>query len=221
MRYCVDISSTGYWHKDTNILAHQYSEELSCWIVKFLSKQNQQNEPLYDLGCGLGLYLKKLKENNFSNLTGYEGDPHSLKQFDNIKKQDLTKIIKDDLPKGNVISLEVGEHIPFIYMENFLDNIDKLCNNFLIISWAIKTQKGHGHVNCLNNDEILPILCKRNYILLHSETIQVRNIISENCKYFKKTLFILKKEKIRMSKTICKDFHCKIIESLNKKEILS
>ena len=95
--------------------------------------------------------------------------------------------------KGNVISLEVGEHIPAEFMDIYLDNITNNCDNYLITSWAIRGQAGFGHVNCLDNHEIIPLIEKRGFKLMEKETEEVRNIDLSEAPWFKNTLFIFKK----------------------------
>jgi len=66
-------------------------------------------------------YLKYLKNKGFVDLTGYEGEV-SNQEFSNILKQDLSEVFNVN-KKGNVICLEVGEHIPKQYKDVFLDKL--------------------------------------------------------------------------------------------------
>jgi hypothetical protein len=95
---------------------------------------------------------------------------------------------------GNVISLEVGEHIPKKYQDIYLDNITNNCNNYLITSWAIRGQAGFGHVNCLDNHEIIPEIEKRGFKYLEKESMSARSIIKDNAAWFRNTILIFKKE---------------------------
>lgn len=186
-----EISSTGYWNKQTAYIHHAYSEELSAWICEFL--KNDKHKVIYDFGCGLGDYLNYLENNGFTKLVGFEGDPPDDRKFYHIEERDLT--IPFELPfKGNVISLEVGEHIPKEYQDIYIDNITINCNKYLITSWAIRNQSGFGHVNCLNNDEIIPEFTKRGFQYLEKESLDARNIIGNNTIWFKDTILIFKKE---------------------------
>lgn len=185
-----EISKTGYWNAETAHLHHVHSQELSKWICEFL--KNEKDKYLNDLGCGLGNYLNDLRNNGFTKLNGYEGDPSPKSKFGFIFKCDLTKKLKD-INIGNIISLEVGEHIPAEFMDIYLDNITNNCNNYLITSWAIRGQAGFGHVNCLDNHEIIPLIEKRGFKLMEKETEEVRNIDLIEAPWFKNTLFIFKK----------------------------
>ena len=186
-----EIAETGYWNGETAHIHHVHCTELSKWICNFL--KGQENSVIQDFGCGLGNYLKDLKFEGFRHLIGYEADPPTERVFEFINKQDLTKYISLPIPVGNVISLEVGEHIPAEYMNVYLDNITNACNNYLITSWAIRGQEGFGHVNCLDNHEIIPEIEKRGFKLMEKETQEVRNIDLSEAPWFKNTLLIFKK----------------------------
>ena len=187
-----EIAKTGYWNAETAHNHHVHCKNLSKWIYSFLERNSSKTEPIRDLGCGLGNYLKDLQDFGFENLVGFEADPPRNKVFDNIYKQDLT-IPFEFSPKGVIISLEVGEHIPAKYMDVYLNNICNNCNNYLVISWAIRGQEGFGHINCLDNPEIIPLIEKRGFKLMEKETEEVRNIDLSEAPWFKNTLFIFKK----------------------------
>ena len=189
-----EIAKTGYWNGETAHLHHVHSQELSNWICEFLNVKISKDESIRDLACGLGNYLKDLQEFGFTNLAGFEADPPKHKVFNNILKQDLT-IPFTFSPKGVIISLECGEHISKKYMNEYLDNITNNCSNYLIMSWAIRGQAGFGHVNCLDNHEIIPLIESRSFKLMKEETEEVRNINLSEAPWFKNTLLIFKKKK--------------------------
>lgn len=190
-----EIAKTGYWNSETAHIHHVHCTELSKWICNFLNERLFDTQSILDFGCGLGNYLKDLQDFGFKNLVGFEADPPKNKVFNNISKVDLTEIFTGTL-KGSVISLEVGEHIPKEFMSIYLNNITNACENYLITSWAIKGQAGFGHVNCLNNDEIIPEFTKRGFKLLEKETEEVRNINLEEAPWFKNTLLIFKRNEM-------------------------
>ena len=186
-----NIRKTGYWDGKTAHNHHVHSQELSNWICKFL--KGQEETTIIDFGCGLGNYLKDLEKNNFKSLLGIEGDPPIKKIFNKIIQQDLTKDFSLLTHFGNVISLEVGEHIPKEYQDIYIENITKHCNNYLIISWAVRNQPGHGHVNCLDNDEVISIIENKGFKFLKDSSQEARNVIQENTPWFKNTIMIFKK----------------------------
>lgn len=186
-----EIAKTGYWNAETAHNHHVHCKELSKWICNFFNERIFDFETIRDYGCGLGNYLKDLQDYGFKNLVGFEGDSSINKVFGNIIKQDLT-IPLTTYPKGNVISLEIGEHIPKEYQDIFIDNITSSCNNYLIMSWAIKGQPGFGHVNCLDNEEVISEIEKRGFQLLEKETKEVRELNLSEAPWFKNTLLIFK-----------------------------
>lgn len=191
-----EIAKTGYWNGETAHLHHAHSQELSDWICSFFNERMSKEEHIRDFGCGLGNYLKDLQNFGFKVLTGFEADIPKQKVFDNIIEQDLTIPFKT-FSQGHVISLEVGEHIPREFMDIYLDNITNNCDNYLIISWAIRGQEGFGHVNCLNNDEIIPEIEKRGFTYLKKESESARSVIKDNTWWFKNTILIFKKNDIK------------------------
>ena len=188
-----EIAKTGYWNGETAHIHHVHCKELSKWICNFFNEKLSKEEHIRDFGCGLGNYLKDLKNFGFKVLTGYEANIPKQKVFDNIIEQDLT-IPFETFSQGHVISLEVGEHIPKQFQNIYLDNITNACNTYLITSWAIRGQEGFGHVNCLNNDEIIPLIEKRGFKLMKEETKEVRSVIKDNTWWFKNTILIFKKK---------------------------
>ena len=63
-----------------------------------------------------------------------------------------------------VLSLEVGEHIPKEYEAEFIANLDRHAREGVILSWAVKGQGGHGHVNNQDNDYLKAIFEDYGYI---------------------------------------------------------
>lgn len=186
-----EIAETGYWNGETAHIHHVHCTELSKWICEFL--KDEKHNLLMDIACGLGNYLKDFSENGFTRIVGIDGDIPKKAVYPFIIKQDLTLPL-EVLVRGNVISLECGEHIPAEYMNVYLDNITNACNGYLITSWAVRGQEGFGHVNCLDNHEIIPEIEKRGFKLMEKETEEVRSIDLSEAPWFKNTLLIFKKD---------------------------
>ena len=187
------IAKTGYWNSETDSTQHRHSPKLSEWICNFL--KDKKRTTIYDFGCGLGNYLKDLSDFGYTDLIGFEGDPHQNKVFDKIEKMDLTAPFQ--VAPGHVICLEVGEHIPKEYMEPFLNNIKNSCSDYLIMSWAVRLQTGHGHVNCLDNEEIIPIIERMGFVYLESDSMQARDTQSRywfDTPWFKDTILIFQRK---------------------------
>jgi hypothetical protein len=186
------IDKTGFWTSKFAEHHHMHSPNLSLFIRSLL--KNEKETMLYDFGCGLADYLKDLQNAGFQKLLGIEVDPFVKHKDIKILKHNLTQPVVFE-EKGNVISLEVGEHIPPMYQDVYIENITGACNNLLIVSWAVRWQGGDGHVNELNNDEVLPLFTSRGFTLLEDETQQARRSADPYCFWFRNTLFVLKRTK--------------------------
>jgi hypothetical protein len=185
-------NSNGFWHPDFAKQHHVHSQKVSDWIVNFLSLDKETT--VYDFGCGMGTYLNDLHKNDYKNLIGVEMIPPKNDYPFEIKSQNLAEKFYFGV-KGNVISLEVGEHLPPKHMNTYLDNITSHCSNYLIISWALRGQGGYGHFNELNNDEVIPLIENLGFQYLEQESMAVRKDIEDDFWYFRKSIMIFKKIK--------------------------
>lgn len=196
-----EIANTGYWNGETAHIHHVHSENLSKWICEFIRKKNI--ETATDFGCGLGNYILDIDTNTHCTIIGVEGEkPKESKIPQYVYEYDLTHDLTGvkNLTSDLVISLEVGEHIPKEYMRTYLDNITYHAKEYLIISWAIRGQAGFGHVNCLDNHEIIPKIELMGFELINQDTEEARSIIEEKCNWFKNTIFVFKKKNINFVK---------------------
>ncbi len=190
MTYAPTLSATGFWEgKDKPY--HTCSDALCNWISNYFGEN--KDKQVYDFGCGSGQYLRRLHNNGFTKLTGFEGSVPENAEFDNIIQQDLTVLF--NLPhKGNCIFLEVAEHVPSQFEDMLLANIANACDDKLVMSWAIRGQAGHGHVNCLNNDEAIERMTRNGFTYLPEETASARSVMLDgDLPWFKNTLLIFKK----------------------------
>jgi SAM-dependent methyltransferase len=190
-----EIANTGFWNGETAHNHHVHSDNLSQWIYDFCIKKKIQS--VTDFGCGLGEYLSKLSP-IVNNAIGVEGSIPKQAKFEYIIQGDLTTDLKSKAFTSDlVISLEVGEHIPAEFMAVYLDNITNHSAKYLITSWAVRGQAGFGHVNCLDNAEIIPEFEKRGFKLLEKETEKARLIIEDKAHWFRNTLFIFKNNALK------------------------
>jgi hypothetical protein len=190
-----EIANTGFWNGETAHNHHVHSENLSQWIYDFCIKKKIQS--VTDFGCGLGEYLAKLSP-IVNNAIGVEGSIPKQAKFEYIIQGDLTTDLKSKAFTSDLaISLEVGEHIPAEFMGVYLDNITNHSAKYLITSWAVRGQAGFGHVNCLDNSEIIPEFEKRGFKLLEKETEKARLIIEDKAHWFRNTLFIFKNNALK------------------------
>lgn len=187
------IGQTGIWDQETANTGHMFCYHLAKWIGEYLPK----NVHVTDLGCGKGTYLDYLNTIGFESLQGFEGSYLNNIDFDIIKIHDLSTPMNIQSPwRGNVICLEVIEHIPSDFEDIVFDNI---CNNTangckVILSCAIPGQGGDGHVNCQNNLWVIKKMTDRGFKLLIDDSISARNsICEERFNYFKETILIFER----------------------------
>lgn len=186
------MKPTTIWTLDEAKGLHIHSPGLADWIAGKLHKYT----PVFDLGCGKGGYLKRLDDADFLNVLGFEGTP-GIKTISlvpwNIVEFDITKeIIATET--GNVICLEVLEHIHKSDEAAVLKNIKNLCNNTLILSWAVVGQHGHGHINCQNADYVVPTIEALGFKVDWDLTREARYAaVNNGPMYFNDTLYYFKR----------------------------
>lgn len=183
---------------------HGSCQSLKSLFEKYLSKST----PIIDMGCGLGDYIHHLAEKGFE-VYGFDGTPNidECSIYHPVLEADLTEPLSQQLeiPKGNVISLEVGEHIPQNYESQLLDNLTEYCLDTLILSWAIPNQGGHGHFNEQPNVYIIERVEERGLEYDELSTSQFRTELAELINhnpvdgpwsFFLNTIMIFKRKKI-------------------------
>jgi hypothetical protein len=191
------------WHQHSNLLMNKI---LELWPDKAI--------PVVDLGCGMNYYSNVLSYAGYKSvgvdgttLNGYRTDiiesdlteKYIDEIYDEHSGSGLKKItLKDYLCQrvhgftyekpGNVISLEVGEHIPSEKADAYLDNLTSF-GGYIIMSWAVPGQAGHNHINCQTNDWVEEQMDKRGYRLDLEVTEEIRQSVSNcHCTWFKNTL---------------------------------
>jgi SAM-dependent methyltransferase len=118
-----------------------------------------------DFGCGTGAWLSVFKENGVDEVSGVDGSPegHSLLDEENFTLRDLSSEFSLDRKYDLAMSLEVAEHIPYKFADQFVDNI---CNSSDNILWsaAVPGQNGVGHINEQWPSYWVPKFHQRGYI---------------------------------------------------------
>lgn len=190
------ISNTGVW---TAVEAKQSGYPKSETLAKRLCDVFEKNKWVIDFGCGDGYYIHHLHFNNRFKVIGVDGYIHKKGKYlnpfptDFIQEYDLTEVDYDTRDRGQVLCLEVGEHIPVEHEQTFIDNICRHCTSRLVLSWAIEGQPGIGHVNCRNNDYIIDQITRRGFVFNEDITQYLRNDIELHNRYFKDTLMVFDK----------------------------
>lgn len=180
------IGKTGIWSED-EAWTHAFSES----VAEYISNYFESNKRVIDLGCGRGTYLGHLWANGFSDLLGVEGSGLQEFDFDHIIKHDLSTplVIRD----GNVISIEVFEHIPKKYEKVFVENIVRCCSGKLVLSVAVEGQPGLGHVNCRNNDYIIALFEGHGFKFMAERTKEIRAKVEPHVEYLRNTLMVFER----------------------------
>jgi hypothetical protein len=167
------------------VIYHQHSNLL---MKKILELWPDKNIPIVDLGCGHNFYVSVLRYAGYWAL-GYDIVDLGSKYF---SQSDCTKPIlltaDDRQVETNVISLEIGEHIPYDKCFGYLDNVTSFGGD-VIMSWAVPGQAGHGHINCQTNHWVLEKMDNRGYRLDLELTNELRQAVQDcRCTWFKNTL---------------------------------
>ena len=185
----MSINSHGFWEGTEASSQHCNDVSLGVALTSFF--KNEQATSIVDLGCGMGYYVKIFRENNL-NANGFDGNPNTPELTNGVCNiLDLSSPVNFDKPCDWVMSLEVGEHIPKEYEDIFINNLHKNNKFGIVLSWAVKGQYGHGHVNCQNNDYIKNKMCSLGYRndIISEEYLRNKSSLG----WFKNTIMVFRK----------------------------
>lgn len=184
------------WDLETAKREHQFSQCLADAIVNVLIDEKSVRGVVIDFGCGKGSYLKVIDESIFT-CYGFEGTYgiNEIADFPNIRQMDLIKPF-DFYNKGNVLCLEVAEHIDRANENIFIDNITShvLSGSLFILSWAIPGQGGCGHHNEQNAEYVIPTIEARGFEWLPIESQVLRDAGGSDLWWFKNSIYVFKKK---------------------------
>ena len=187
------LSDSGFWIDKRNAEAcHVYDEVLSNSLATFFKKEMISTDTIIDLGCGKGDYVKNLRRNGIST-DGLDGNPHTKDWLDNALIHDLSKEITFEKKYNWVLSLEVAEHLPKQFEENYIANVHNNNLDGVVLSWAVAGQGGWGHFNEQNNDYVINLFEKMGY----SYDEKSSNFLRDGCSlsWFKNTIMVFRKKK--------------------------
>lgn len=177
------------------IIWHQHSPQL---MEKILKMWTDKSVPVIDLGCGLNYYVTVL------NCAGYQAWGYDAIYLGHLRssKMDLTKPLESydgreyvlfgsgGSGRKNVLSLEVGEHIPSDKADVYLDNVaNSAKGGDIILSWAVPGQAGVGHINCRENRWVSEEMDRRGYKMNRGNSYELRMAVrGSHCSWFVNTL---------------------------------
>jgi cyclopropane fatty-acyl-phospholipid synthase-like methyltransferase len=183
------INEVGFW-ETTDQTGHVHDLSIAAALSQYLA--DKQAKTVVDFGCGLGDYAKAFKADGYK-VEAYDGNPNTETISGGIGKVlDLSKPFYLGKKFDVVMSLEVGEHIPKEFEDQFIDNITKHAKKHLIISWAVVGQGGDGHVNCANNDYIIGQIVDRGFKHNAKDSQTIRNAAT-NASWFGYTIMVFDK----------------------------
>ncbi len=184
------------------------SENTGIWSLLAAEKNHYFDEPLCeaifemynpkkvaDVGCGMGQYCKYFKENGWRTVHGYEGtrDIYQIGEYGDIRIIDLSKVQFVAINYDLVVCLEVGEHIPKLYEQIFIDNICRFTSKDLVLSWCIPIpgNKNVSHVNEQQNSYVIDKFIKKGleFDLLKSDILRKASTLW----WFKSTIMVFRR----------------------------
>ena len=113
-----------------------------------------------DLGAGVGQYGQYFRAHPEAEIryAGYDG-AGNVEEYTKgfLKYADLTwDLGAFGVPVSDwVLSLEVGEHVPYAHEDAFVQNLHALNREGVVLSWAVPGQGGAGHVNERRNADVV------------------------------------------------------------------
>ena len=134
-----------------------------------------------DIGAGAGNYVKALRDIGFDviGVDGTEGiealTSGLVHQCELTDSNSPETILNSYGTFGAAICIEVGEHIPAGFVDVFVDNICRLPERRLVVSWAIPGQKGRGHVSCRTAAWVATQIEKRSFAYNEEATLGARD----------------------------------------------
>ena len=156
------------WLYTEQFIANQhvpFNRQLGLKMIEYIG-----NCTMYDIGAGVGQFgnlieseRANIEYNGFdggNNIESFCGKVIKLRGQHNFLVPKILCWIDAGIPikldkKDWVLSIEVGEHIEKSKESVFLDNLVTLSTKGVILSWAVKGQRGYQHINCQNNNYII------------------------------------------------------------------
>jgi hypothetical protein len=172
----INISKSGAWYYNNphDYVDNQVDKNFIDSIFYFIKEE----KILMDFGCGEGIYLKYIstliKDIELIGIEPYVTNEKYVFNYDLTQPFDLKK-------KGNILCIEVLEHIP-PSLENFvINNIIQHCNNYLFLSWASPKQGGHGHINEKNKDLVIKLFENKGFKYLKEDSENSSRKAKDTC----------------------------------------
>lgn len=138
------------YDKDFYQSRHLNTTHSASKIFSILLNKIPQINSAVDFGCGVGTWLCILKEKGISEIQGYDGPWVDINLLtipkENFEAVDLFKKITLNKKYDLAISLEVAEHLPDSFANEFVETLIE-SSHFILFSAAIPYQGGNHHFN--------------------------------------------------------------------------
>lgn len=171
------------------VIWHQHSNKL---MKKILEIWPDKSTPIVDLGCGHNFYVSVLQYAGYDAI-GLDMVDLGSKYFRNRDITEPCYFSNGRAIKKNIISLEVGEHLPPEKSDAYLDNVTAFGGDILM-SWAVLGQPGVGHINCHDNHWVIQKMKERGYHMDFQMTHDLRQaVVGCHCTWFMNTLMYFRK----------------------------
>lgn len=117
-----------------------------------------------DFGAGRGDYVAALRKVGFE-VDGFDGTP-TISDLTGGLVQTADLAIRQcfDRKWDIVMSLDVGEHIPAEFEQEFIGNVCRHARKLAVISWATPGTRGWGHVNCRSKKDVAAAFLRQGFV---------------------------------------------------------
>jgi len=181
------ISGTGAWVGASAKGYHMHDVPFSEALVGFFRSQGAKT--IVDFGCGLGLYVRDLRNEGF-RAGGFDGNPATASITEGrCTTLDLSRTFDLGTRWNWVLSLEVAEHIPPQFEDAFVSNLDLHACHGLVLSWG--NQAGEGHVNLRSRAEVEELFGRRGFRSDAARGSHLRN--SARLPWLRNTVLVLER----------------------------
>lgn len=184
----LEISSSGTWVGADAEGYHMHDSSLAQALATLFREENVR--AVGDFGCGLGLYVRDLREAGF-RVGGFDGNPATAKlSAGRCQVADLSTSLDFGTRWDWIMSLEVAEHIPHDFEATFLSNLHRHNRKGIVLSWG--NQAGHGHVNLKSREEVEELLAGMGYESLQESAEALRG--HATLPWFKDTILVFRRK---------------------------
>ena len=161
-------------------------------------------DPVIDFGAGPGRYCDYFGQPPymFKKIIGVEGCAAMTYRIQGAQQlQQLPyEMIQWDLAhplwlgvKGNVMSVEVAEHLHADHHDTFMDTLSRHCSGKLLLTWATRGQGGLRHISERDQSEVVPYVARWGFRFLEEESNRWREDVGQQLSWFGKSIYLFER----------------------------